>query len=334
MDERLLTRLRESGQDGDITATLEHGDAAFALSAAQLGYVDAAGARSVALRDINRIHSDRDGVLRVETPAGTAITASLLGFDPAGVQGFFNEVRVATNAARSLPQAPLPKPAQNGPWKTGWGSAPAPAPAPQVAPTEAPVAEVPAPEFEESVRVIPRDEPAVTTLTPEPVAPPTAAPTPEPSRPAAKPVVISTMPRYTPDPAPKEKEAPKPAPSTPREPKASKPTPTPRPAPTKAPQAQAPAPVPAAVAPVGSARDLASLAESVERLTSTLRLLAVAMGLAAILVGVLRFRDNDAVTGLWIVGSGLVAAFALLVFAQVARLLVGMARHISGPRTP
>ena len=328
MDEPLLTRLRESGQSGDITSTLEYGEAAFALSDGQLGYVDPSGASSVALRDINRIHSDRDGVLRVETPGGTAITASLVGFDPAGVQGFFNEVRVATNSAKSLPQAPQPTPAPSGPWKTGWNSSPGAAPVSQPPLSETPTPEAPSTPvaFEESVRVIPQ------------ATPKTPDPQPEPAAPAARPVVISTMPRYTPEPTPRENAKPAPAP---REPKASKearegarPVPAPTPKSGPAPKA-APAPEerPVRTAPPRAFgnRELASLAESVERLTSTLRLLAVAMGLAAILVGVLHFREADAVTGLWILGSGLVAAFALLVFAQVARLLAGMARQLSGP---
>lgn len=341
MDERLLTRLRGAGMTDELISSLQGGDAAFALSEQTLAFVDAAGARQVALRDINRIHSDREGVLRVDTAGGTAITASLLGFEPAGVQGFFNEVRTATNAAKQLPQTPHTLPTAQGPWKSGWSTAPAntppastapatpaspaPDPAPQASPPaaqEPPREQTAPPEVEESVTVLPRN--------PEPAPPPAtdpAAKTPA-GKGAAKPLVISTAPRYTPEP-----EAPRPAQGKGSKPAAEPrkpPQPTGKPAPQKT--EATPVPVPRETPRVQTParlNALLGLADSVERLTGTLRLLALAMGVAAILIGILRFREGDTVTGLWILGSGVIAAFALLVFAQVARLLVLLARQLN-----
>ncbi|MFB9081214.1 hypothetical protein, partial [Deinococcus wulumuqiensis] len=40
---------------------------------------DSHGTRRVTLRDLARIHSDAEGTLRVENPAGVAMSASLIG---------------------------------------------------------------------------------------------------------------------------------------------------------------------------------------------------------------------------------------------------------------
>ncbi|MPY65428.1 hypothetical protein F8S09_01805 [Deinococcus sp. SDU3-2] len=126
MSERVQSALRGLGIGGTPLATLEKEDALFVLLEGLLIYQDAGGTRRVTLRDLNRIHSDGDGLLRVETPAGTALTASLLGFDPAEVQAFFPQVRDATARAKDLPSAPLPA---AGGFKT-FGTTPAPSPAP------------------------------------------------------------------------------------------------------------------------------------------------------------------------------------------------------------
>lgn len=126
MSERVQSALRGLGIGGTPLATLEKEDALFVLLEGLLIYQDAGGTRRVTLRDLNRIHSDGDGILRVETPAGTALTASLLGFDPAEVQAFFPQVRDATARAKNLPAAPLPS---AGGFKT-FGATPAPPAAP------------------------------------------------------------------------------------------------------------------------------------------------------------------------------------------------------------
>ncbi|WP_029484652.1 hypothetical protein [Deinococcus marmoris] len=101
--------------------SLEREDALFVLTDDMLVYQDGGGTRRVTLRDLTRIHSDQAGLLRVETPAGTALTASLLGFDVGQVQSFFKGVRSATARAKDLPDSPTPA---LGGAKT-FGSAPA-----------------------------------------------------------------------------------------------------------------------------------------------------------------------------------------------------------------
>lgn len=132
MTERVITALRGLGIEASPLAVLEGEEAFFALLGDLLIYQDGQGTRRVTLRDLTRIRSDADGLLRVETPAGTALTASLLGFEPSQVQGFFAEVRDATARAKNLPPAPLPT---AGGFKT-FGSAPA---ASAAAPTPPPV---------------------------------------------------------------------------------------------------------------------------------------------------------------------------------------------------
>ncbi|KEF34973.1 hypothetical protein RDMS_04020 [Deinococcus sp. RL] len=174
--ERVQSALRGLGVGGTPLATLEKEDALFVLLEGLLIYQDADGTRRVTLRDLNRIHSDGDGLLRVETPAGTALTASLLGFDPAEVQAFFPQVRDATARAKNLPTAPLPA---AGGFKT-FGSAPAaPAPAPSrvmtvtAAPASAPgPAEAPVPPTRQQAgAAAPADQPE-----PNPPATPLKAP--------------------------------------------------------------------------------------------------------------------------------------------------------------
>ncbi|GGL70356.1 hypothetical protein GCM10010840_05540 [Deinococcus aerolatus] len=106
--ERARTALKASGIDGAPLMSLEREDALFVLTDDMLVYQDGGGTRRVTLRDLTRIHSDQAGLLRVETPAGTALTASLLGFDVAQVQSFFKGVRSATARAKDLPDSPTP----------------------------------------------------------------------------------------------------------------------------------------------------------------------------------------------------------------------------------
>lgn len=108
--ERALGALKAIGMDEAPITTLEREDALFVLTGQTLVYQDGGGTRRVTLRDLTRIHSDEQGMLRVETPAGTALTASLLGFDVPGVQAFFAQVRDTTARAKELPVSPLPTP--------------------------------------------------------------------------------------------------------------------------------------------------------------------------------------------------------------------------------
>ncbi|GGO20541.1 hypothetical protein [Deinococcus humi] len=106
--ERAQTALNASGITGAPLMSLERDDALFVLTDDVLVYQDGGGTRRVTLRDLTRIHSDQAGLLRVETPAGTALTASLLGFDVGQVQSFFKGVRSATARAKDLPDSPTP----------------------------------------------------------------------------------------------------------------------------------------------------------------------------------------------------------------------------------
>ncbi|WP_428194323.1 hypothetical protein [Deinococcus saxicola] len=108
--ERAQTALKTSGITAVSLMSLEREDALFVLTGDLLVYQDGGGTRRVTLRDLTRIHSDQAGLLRVETPAGTALTASLLGFDVAQVQTFFKGVRSATARAKDLPDSPTPTP--------------------------------------------------------------------------------------------------------------------------------------------------------------------------------------------------------------------------------
>ncbi len=101
-----------SGTSEPILSSLERDGGVFVLTPDTLIYQDEGGVRRVTLRDLTRIHSDQDGVLRVETPAGTALAASLIGFDPKGVQNFFSEVRDTTARSRAMAlesQQPAPQ---------------------------------------------------------------------------------------------------------------------------------------------------------------------------------------------------------------------------------
>ncbi|WP_110885041.1 hypothetical protein [Deinococcus yavapaiensis] len=191
MQDRVLTALRQAGFDGRPAATLDKDGAVFALLDDTLLYLEDSGARSVSLRDINRIHSDAAGVLRVETPAGTAITASLVGFDPTRVQHFFKEVKDATNRAKSLPPAPTPA-GSNPAWKTGWAGGATQPSAVGGSPVTAAQASV----------VTPSSTPETVTPTPTAVE--------EPRR-----VVISSAPKQAAEPVVSAPQAPREAESTP-----------------------------------------------------------------------------------------------------------------------
>lgn len=100
MSERIDRLLKAAGLQEPVLNSLERGESMFVLTEQTLLFQDSGGTRRVTLRDLKRIHSDQDGLLRVETPAGTALTANLVGFDPAAVQSFFAQVRDATARAK------------------------------------------------------------------------------------------------------------------------------------------------------------------------------------------------------------------------------------------
>ncbi|WP_415577242.1 hypothetical protein, partial [Deinococcus radiodurans] len=110
MSQRAEAVLNASGVRGPALASLEGGSGLFALTGEHLIFHDGHGTRRVTLRDLSRIHSDAEGTLRVETPAGVAMSASLIGFDGDAVQQFFGQVRDVTAKIKALTPPPLTPP--------------------------------------------------------------------------------------------------------------------------------------------------------------------------------------------------------------------------------
>lgn len=293
--ERAVQALQTIGMTASPLTSLERDEALFVLTADTLLFQDSDGTRRVTLRDLTRIHSDQEGTLRVETPAGTALTASLLGFDPAQVQAFFGQVRDATAqakervAAQEAAAETTPEPAAR--------SAPQATPTPAPAPTPVPV--------------------------PAPAPAPTPAPAPVHTPVSAAPVVISSSgfsPSRTPDltksPAsPRSEVAPAPAPA-----------PAPVPMPTAAPAA---APASAGVPLRGAASAVAALtrqADLVDSLTGRLRVLGAVLFVASVALAFFQFSGGEQLVALWTLLAGGVGTIALMALADIARLLVALAR--------
>ncbi|MBB5377359.1 hypothetical protein HNQ07_002851 [Deinococcus metalli] len=332
--------LKAIGMDETPVSVLERDDALFVLTARTLVYQDGGGTRRVTLRDLTRIHSDEQGVLRVETPAGTALTASLLGFDVAQVQAFFAQVRDTTARAKEQPAAPLPTP---GGLKTFGappaaadtapaGSPPQPAPVRPAAepPPLSPARTAPALGTPPATPDAPAPAPAAVSPAPAPVrtAPPETATPPAPAAtrpvaeaPAARPVVISSS-AFTPSAARTPTLITEP-PRAPERPAPAVPTPV-QPAPTPAtPAAQTPVPV---TLPAPRLDELARQADAVEGLTGRLRFLGGVLFVGALALAVVQFLSGARLDGLWTLLSGGVGTIALLALADMARLLVLSAR--------
>ncbi|GMA13751.1 hypothetical protein E5F05_15320 [Deinococcus metallilatus] len=312
MNDRVLSALRGLGIGAAPLALLEREGAFFALLEGMLVYQDQNGTRRVTLRDLTRIHSDPDGLLRVETPAGTALTASLLGFDAGQVQAFFSQVRDATARAKNLPTGPLPTP---GGHKT-FGSVPKPVMPPAPSPG--------------------------TTTTVILGASPEAGPTQEPTvqeppgqeqkeeRPAApqaiKPGTVREVRGGQTSPAQD------PVPAAPGGTKASGTNvltkAEPKPPATPSPADSTPARV-ASAAAQSVVAGLEARASTVSGLVSRLQLLGVVLGLAAVGLAVFQFLGGTPLLGLWTLIAGGVGCIALLAFADVTRLLVALARAVA-----
>ncbi|GGR94687.1 hypothetical protein [Deinococcus sedimenti] len=314
--DRAAQTLRDLGLTDAPLSALEREDALFVLTPETLLFQDAGGTRRVTLRDLTRIHSDQEGTLRVETPAGTALSASLLGFDPGAVQAFFGGVRDATARAKEQPASPLP---QAGAAKT---FAPAPLNAAPVAPAAAePVTPrpdpTPAPQARPATPLNPAPAvtPAATLLTLNP-GPATPAPevTSAPERPAATPVVISSS-AFSPN-RPELK-----GPDLTKAPEA-------RPAP--APSASVPAAVatPALRGSAGAAAALARQADLASGLPGRLRVLGVVLFLGAVALAFFQFTGGERYAGLWTLLAGGVGTIALVSLAEIARLLVSLAHAV------
>ncbi|MFC6590596.1 hypothetical protein ACFP81_11465 [Deinococcus lacus] len=114
MNEQTQQRLAQLGLR-DVRAVLEREDAFFALLDQDLLYHDSRGTRRISLRDLTRIHSDDQGMLRIETPAGTGLGTTLVGFVPEEVQPFFCRCGMPRRRPRPKPRhsckpRPLPPP--------------------------------------------------------------------------------------------------------------------------------------------------------------------------------------------------------------------------------
>lgn len=341
--ERALTALKVSGLEESPITSLEREDALFVLTADTLVYQDGGGTRRVTLRDLTRIHSDQEGVLRVETPAGTALTASLLGFDPGQVQSFFGEVRTTTAAAKELPSSPLPSPSAS---KT-FSSAPAPSPTlpgPTLPGPTSPSAAVSSPISPSAAAPAPA-VPAVKAArltTPEPEAvvigelheddlPAAREVTPAPAS-RAEPVVITSsgssprVPRSAVD---------APAAPLPPRPEVMAPAPLP-PTADLQPEVTADLPVAApfpvgltALAPAQAVAGLARQADLVAGLPPRLRFLGVVLFVASVALAYFQFTGDQRLAALWTLLAGGVGSIALLALADLARLLEALARTAS-----
>ncbi|GAA5511632.1 hypothetical protein Dcar01_00344 [Deinococcus carri] len=329
MNDRVQTALRGLGIGTTPVAVLEQGEAFFALLEDLLVYQDQNGTRRVTLRDLTRIHSDQNGLLRVETPAGTALTASLLGYDPAQVQAFFAQVRDATARAKNLPAAPLPTPGGHKTFgsvpKSSPQSAPAPAvssgtatptpPAPTPAASTVVLGAVPGTVSEDRKEPVKREERPVTP-TPSPVQDKTAA-TPRPG------TVQEVRGQPAPAPVTAPPAAQTPATQTPATQTPAVATPAPTPVPSK------PAVRAAAAGAESLLPALATRANAVGGLVGRLQLLAVVLGLAAVGLAVFQYLDGARLGGMWTLIAGGVGCIALLAFADVTRLLVSLARAVA-----
>ena len=421
MNDRILDALVAAGIDTSPLSLLDHASAQtstfFALYDQELVYLEGGKSNRVALRDVTRIHSDREGVLRVETSAHTAVTASLLGYDPGRVQTFFQQVRDVTARTKELPVLPLSsKPAESASSAglPGFGkpsaslsstsmpgvsaytpaleSVTVPPAAPVViAPVAQPVSVQPVP-----AQSIPADptsaQPAATSQMPTPAqdavgenvpgvtltAPPTpvisgpsssALPSPavlaaapgaafmpagaiRAAVPRPEPVIISSMPPVSALPAFQERagernrQAIRAAPVA--EAAVSQSTgqltrvqstktqvsevrtaqlqaaELPAVAHTQGPLVSAPAT--SAGQDAGMRSELLRRADSVRALASTVGLLAVVLGLAALALAFFQWSGNAGLSAIWTLLTGGVGTVALLAFAEALRLLSALAR--------
>lgn len=380
--QRAVNALNAVGLPDAPLASLEREDALFVLTPMTLLYQGEGGTRRVTLRDLTRIHSDQEGLLRVETPAGTALTASLLGFDPEGVQAFFARVRDVTAQVKSQP-APTPTPPQpSAPALTPLGAKtfaprlqaqPLATPTPAPAPAPAPLATAPAQETVPDLGLKaerPTSQPQSASLrqeSPRQDAPfPPAPPMPprvtdqraggkavQEAVPAQKqekrpPSTPTSVPYATPPTAtivartgaarpvspvtPASAPAPEtPAPETPEVSAAPSPsvqTPAAPPTTPTEPQQEGGA-LPARLAQASAASGLAVQSEVVAGLVSRLRVLGGVLFVAAVALAFFQYQAGAPLSGLWTLIAGGVGGVALLALSDIARLLVGVARHLS-----
>lgn len=360
--ERAAAALKTIGMEERPVATLEREDALFVLTEGTLLYQDGAGTRRVTLRDLTRIHSDQEGLLRVETPAGTALTASLLGFEPSQVQGFFAQVRDATARVKQLPSSPLPAAVPATKTFTGPPATPVPRPTPSSPPASAPVTSpLTSPAYEPDRGPPPRPREGASQATPV-SSEPTIRPAPVPSAPVTS---VPVMPAPVTPATPAAVSGPAPAadssrrtervvitssgfsPATKRPETRTDPRPEPqleevqqRPAFTGAAPAVPPATkalassaltettTEAVVKPGAQIPNLSAQAEAVAALAGRLRFLGVVLFVGAVLLAIFQFVGGQRLEGLWTLLAGGVGTVTLTVLSEAARLLAAMGVHL------
>lgn len=288
MSEQVQAALQALGYQDTPLASLEQDNAFFVLLPNTLIYQDTSGRREVKLSELSRIHSDDHGILRVDTASGTAIAASLVGYEPGEVQQFFAQVREGTLRHKQQQVTPLPS---DSPSKTF-----APKLSPKLsAPGDAASAPFPA---------APR--PSAPISVPRPAAP---APVPAPSVPAPEPRLQEAESTPFPVTAP---AAPEPAIAEPLPVESSE-----RPLPSRE---------PASVAPSTSTLD--AQAEAVAALSGRLKLLGGILGLAALAFAIILFMQHQGISAMWTLIAGGVGAVALMLLGDIAALLAAMARRL------
>lgn len=335
--------LAASGLRGPALAALEGPSGLFALTGEELVYGGERGIRRVHLRDLARIHSDSEGTLRVETPAGVALSASLLGFDPDEVQDFFGQVQGVT--ARVKAQGG-PRPA---PTRPSVQRPPEPARGVSVTPVRAP--DLPLPEgrrdpapLDSAPKVTVTRRGQVEELPPTEGRPSTelrASPgsvqirmvPPDAPRggqdPAPLVVQAAPSPRLQSDPEPDDPERGDPeqdeqleqepqervsvsrAPTRPQEAQHRKAAP-PKAAPPKAAESGEPL--------TAEPDELAAQATKVGRQAGLLRLLGAALIVGSLIVAVLMFLNAQRPLAVWALVQGVVLGLALLSLSELARL--------------
>ena len=336
MNDQIAQALTRAGLSTTPLGVLAHAGSFFAVYPDQLVYHEAGRVSTVALPDVTRIHSDREGVLRVETSQRTAVTASLLGYDPGQVQAFFQQVRDVTARAKELPSVPLTKLTKQAPPAmplsgvslppggagTGAATVPEPAGASSARPEPLVISSTPSVVPVAQIPDVPITSP-VNSPVPNPMNSPIGSPAPVQGQPERVPLeltealpvpasftlppVLNTAPLAT-------------IPLTPLSAEDEPPT---------------PAGVPHVLISSMSGRDrLRARAESVQGFSGTVRLLAVVLGLAALGLTYVQYQGGEAIGALWTLLSGGVGTVALLAFAEALRLLATLGSELSaeGPR--
>ncbi|GAA4022523.1 hypothetical protein GCM10022631_41330 [Deinococcus rubellus] len=348
MNDRILGALKAVGINDSPLASLDHEQQFFALTPMLLLYQAADPAsplRQVTLRDISRIHSDHQGTLRVETASGTSITASLLGFDPNRVQRFFQTVRDTTARAKQQPTSPLPSVGSKmfSPAPTAASAPPAVPPAVSVQSSAQPIGIQPAQGSAAAGPIsLGKDAPAEAPLEGGPrvvkiggsqpisaqassqkpsairieATPPVGVSVPSPANaafgksPEVAKLEVAKVESVKPEAAKSQPAASKPAASLP--PAASG---------TQALMYEQPA---------NSAR-LGRLARSVGSLRWTVRVLALVLVLGALGMGYVLWQQGKSsqIPALWTVTIGVVTAVALLVLAELLKLVSALGEAVA-----